>query len=306
MSHLTNQELQEAVYLVDRKAFLHVKEAQEGGFSYAAFERDTKEQIAAGRIEADAVRDMTDPTHSPVIAARVLAIKAAGLDGFEAARVGLTTLQKFPTSDINRRATWESKTLPKNDIRIIDSNYNELFRVPDGGTIQVEYPDRAFSSVCNYIDDYHANISGEVYHICQFAEILERGNGVCRPDPEIAENRMMWALGRRHFLTVELKTTNWHYHLYDGQFNEIKSGTMRADGSPINEVRNRIVAENKLRHCSMRAVYSSPHLDRVTEWAAKERTQKRKSVLGQLSTVQAGSKESAAPSPAKKRSTYCR
>lgn len=89
---MTNQNLREAAYLIDRTAFLHVKETPEGDFSYAAFDRDSKAQIAAGKIEAEAVRELTDATHSPVTAARILATRDAGLYGFESSRVGLTAL----------------------------------------------------------------------------------------------------------------------------------------------------------------------------------------------------------------------
>ena len=31
-----------------------------------------------------------------------------------------------------------------------------------------------FDRVCRYIDDCHVEIGSELYHICQFAEIMER------------------------------------------------------------------------------------------------------------------------------------
>lgn len=76
---------------------------------------------------------------------------------------------------------------PPHDIRFIDSHYKELFRIPDGGTILVEYPNvpkRRYLAQCRYLDDYHTQIGNQVYHICQFAELLERGGGICRPLPE--------------------------------------------------------------------------------------------------------------------------
>ncbi len=36
---------------------------------------------------------------------------------------------------------WLPRSLPDNDVRFIDPMYNELFRVPDGGVVQVTYPD---------------------------------------------------------------------------------------------------------------------------------------------------------------------
>lgn len=60
------------------------------------------------------------------------------------------------------------------EIRFIDSKYNELFRIPDGGVISVKYPDGHLENRnCKYIDDYHTEINGVCYHICQWAELME-------------------------------------------------------------------------------------------------------------------------------------
>ena len=241
----------EAVYQVDRAVLLHVKEAQNGDFEFAVFDRQTKEKVAEGRIMEDDVLDGIDPTHGHLTAARDVAIEVAGLDGIDVAQVGMTSLKKFPKSDIYRRSVWEPDTLPKNDIRFIDSGYTELFRIPDGGTIQVEYPDRTFSYKCGYIDDYHAYIGDGIYHMCQFAEILERGGGVCRPEPELAAERAAWEIGWNAYLTVENGAGHWDYKLFDGKFNETKSGTLEVVGSSINDVRDMILAENRLRNRCM-------------------------------------------------------
>lgn len=62
-------------------------------------------------------------------------------------------------------------------IRFIDSSYNELFRIPDGGKIRITYPDgdRREES-CRYIDPYHVEVgsgSMNLFHICEFAERME-------------------------------------------------------------------------------------------------------------------------------------
>ena len=65
-------------------------------------------------------------------------------------------------------------------IRFIDSHYNELFRIPDGGKIRISYPDgERREETCRYIDPYHVEIghgSMNLFHICEFAERME-GNG---------------------------------------------------------------------------------------------------------------------------------
>lgn len=67
-------------------------------------------------------------------------------------------------------------------IRFISSSYDELFRLPDGGKIRIHNQhgdDRTF--VCRYIDGYHAEIGNNLFHICQFAELMERGGNTYEP-----------------------------------------------------------------------------------------------------------------------------
>jgi len=77
-------------------------------------------------------------------------------------------------------------------ILFIDSNYNELFRVPDGGRIVVTRPEgeiypgvqEEWVGDCRYLDGTHVEINGECYHICQFAELQERIGAVVEPEVE--------------------------------------------------------------------------------------------------------------------------
>ncbi len=63
----------------------------------------------------------------------------------------------------------------KKYIRFINSNYETLFHIPDGGRIRITYPDRAPAErVCRFIDEYHTDIGGYHYHICEFAERMEQ------------------------------------------------------------------------------------------------------------------------------------
>ena len=242
---------QEGVYLVDRASLVHLKEVQGGDFEYTVFDKQTKEKTAEGIISSDDVLDGIDPAHGQLAAARDAAIGAAGLDGIETAQVGLTSLKDFRESDIRRRSIWEPETLPKDDIRFIDSSYNEQFRLPNGGKLEVEYPDRTFSVPCKYIDDYHAYIGSEVYHMCQFAEVLERGGGVCRPEAVLEAEQAAWKIGWDKSLAVECGAGQWEYHLFDNQMKELKSGSLEVAGLSINEVRDMILSENKLGLRSM-------------------------------------------------------
>ena len=300
------QEKLEAVYLVDRSALLHLKEVQGGDFEYTVFDRQTRQKTAEGRISLDDVLDGIDPTHGHLAAARAAAIGEAGLQsgplgGSDVAQVGLTSLKDFRDSDIRRRSVWEPETLPKDDIRFINSGYEEQFRIPDGGTIQVEYPDRTFSAKCEYIDDYHTYIGSEVYHICQFAEVLERGGGVCRPEPELEAEQAAWKIGWNAYLAVECGAGHWDYHLYDEKFNETKSGELEVVGCSINEVRDMVLFDNKLERRSMTPTDYGMLMDKAAMQEQEAQDEKRESVLGQLSALKSSAKGHTAPAPTKKR-----
>lgn len=296
----------EAVYLVDRSSLLHLKEVQGGDFEYTVFDKQTKQKTAEGKISLDDVLDGIDPTHDHLAAARAAAIGEAGLQsgplgGSDVAQVGLTSLKDFRDSDIRRRSIWEPETLPKDDIRFINSGYEEQFRIPDGGTIQVEYPDRTFSAKCEYIDDYHTYVGSEVYHICQFAEVLERGGGICRPEPELDAEQAAWKIGWNAYLAVECGAGHWDYHLYDEKFNETKSGELEVVGCSINEVRDMVLFENKLERRSMTPTDHGMLMEKAAMRAQEAQDEKRESVLGQLSALKSSAKEHPAPAPAKKR-----
>ena len=72
--------------------------------------------------------------------------------------------------------------MEQKEIRFIDSRYNELFRIKDGESITVKFSDGSMSDrKCTYIDDYHTKIGYNVFHICEFAELMERGGSTYRP-----------------------------------------------------------------------------------------------------------------------------
>lgn len=70
----------------------------------------------------------------------------------------------------------------RDDIRFIDSSYKELFRIPDGGSIVITYDDGTKHEMeCRYIDSSHLEVGSSIYHICEFAEQMERGGNTYAP-----------------------------------------------------------------------------------------------------------------------------
>lgn len=179
-------EKKEALYLVDHESYLHLKETvTQTGFAYETFDKSTGAAQYTGLITYEEMLD--NPIRNPLACARVMALEEIGLKGEVVSEVALRTLDQIKEA---RRAYRKEHPEDPHDqsIRFITSDYEELFRIPNGGKVQIDYPDRSFVAPCEYIDDYHTRISGEAYHICQFAEILERGNGVVSPEPELLKD----------------------------------------------------------------------------------------------------------------------
>lgn len=87
----------------------------------------------------------------------------------------------------------------KKYIRFINSDYETLFHIPDGGRIRITYPDREPAErVCRFIDEYHTDIGGYHYHICEFAERMEQIGAKYEPldyvrEPEFYEKYYLLA-----------------------------------------------------------------------------------------------------------------
>lgn len=80
-------------------------------------------------------------------------------------------------------------------IRFIDPGYNELFRIPDGGKIRIIRADGTQDEyTCRYIDDSHMELMdgrNSVYHICQFAELMEHNQSQVVPiGPTLGEQKL--------------------------------------------------------------------------------------------------------------------
>lgn len=68
-------------------------------------------------------------------------------------------------------------------IRFIDSQYQTLFYIPDGANIALTYSDGETAvRPCKFIDDYHTQIGNSIFHICQFAESMERNGTKYAPE----------------------------------------------------------------------------------------------------------------------------
>ena len=126
-------------------------------------------------------------------------------------------------------------------IRFINSRYQDLFQIPDGGTIRVVFPDRTFVQKCRYIDDYHTKIGSTVFHICEYAEMLERGGGRCEPEGETYLNQAAWEIDGRGYLLVEKRDYGYSYEVLRKDYSSRVQGSIDQPSKTMNEAREHIL-----------------------------------------------------------------
>lgn len=65
-------------------------------------------------------------------------------------------------------------------IRFITPDYKEQFRIPDGDKVLITTQSgEKLEQVCRFIDEMHVEVGRNLYHICEFAERMERsGNSI--------------------------------------------------------------------------------------------------------------------------------
>lgn len=82
------------------------------------------------------------------------------------------------------RKDWLEQHMEKarKGIRFIDWQYQEKFRLEDGGKIRITTTDgKVKERVCRFIDDYHVEVGSYLYHICEFGENTETAGSTVEP-----------------------------------------------------------------------------------------------------------------------------
>lgn len=228
--------MNEAVYLVDDICYVHLTEETKG-FYYEVYDANNKSRVRIGDVELSdphgGSRDLLAATHK-------LAVEDLGLQGDIIRPLALSTLEQLPEA---RRAYASRPDRLKEDrsIRFINSSYDELFRIPNGGTVEVAFPDRKFVEKCFYIDDYHMKAGSTVYHICQYAELLERNGGKCMPEPGILDDSAAWSVGHSSYLVMQRSDAGWDYGIYDLKYRRIDSGSLAAPKIDMLEAREQVL-----------------------------------------------------------------
>ena len=188
------EQIKETVYLINDERYLHLRE-NGAGVGFATYNKVTGEPLESGQISE---KNLPPDGQNTIPAARNWYLFELSDDDRKAIQPeSVKILENIPQAGIGRRRIWEPETLPK-DIRLINSHYDDLYRIPDGGVVQVDYPDgRSFTARLEHLDDYHFDMGGlgNVFHICQFAEVMERNCADFYPEIQTQDEQATWELG---------------------------------------------------------------------------------------------------------------
>ncbi len=148
----------EAVYLLNEQTYLHLRENLEG-VGYEVFDKNSPLPVEEGQIPREALGN----SQRRIETARAYYLAEHLYEPVgRIQNVAVTTLEKF-RSGVRKRRNLAPRSLPDNDVRFIDPQYNELFRVPDGSMVQLKFPNgHQYSEKVEYLDNYHMRIGSAV------------------------------------------------------------------------------------------------------------------------------------------------
>ena len=234
------EQKKEAIYLINDERYLHLRE-NGAGVGFATYNKVTGEPLESGQISE---KNLPPDGRNMMSAARNWYLFELSDDDRKAIQQeSVKILENIPQAGIGRRRIWEPETLPK-DIRLINSHYDDLYRIPDGGVIQVDYPDgRSFTARVEHLDDYHFDMGGlgNVFHICQFAEVMERNHADFYPEIQTQDEQAAWELGGKGYLAIQSCEDGWDYTIYHSDFSVMDGGQLDAPELTIQEAREQIL-----------------------------------------------------------------
>lgn len=110
--------------------------------------------------------------------------------------------------------------------------------------IQVDHPDgRSYTARVEHLDEYHFDLGGlgNVYHICQFAEVMEKNHADFYPEIQTQDEQGAWALGGKGYIALQSCEDGWDYTLYHSDFSAMDGGQLDAPELTIQEAREQIL-----------------------------------------------------------------
>ena len=230
----------EAVYLINDNKYLHLRK-NGAGVGFATYKRMNGELLESGQVSE---MNLPPDGRNALSAARnwymfVLSDEPCKAIQQESVQI----LESIPNTGIDRRRIWKPETFQP-DIRLINSHYDDIYRIPDGGVIQIDFSDNSsFTARVKRLDDYHFDMGGlgNVFHICQFAEVMERNHADFYPEIQTQDEQAAWELGGKGYLAIQSCEDGWDYTLYHSDYSVMDGGQLGAPELTIQEAREQIL-----------------------------------------------------------------
>lgn len=231
----------EALYLINGDRFLHLRENGDG-VGFATYDRSTGEPQAFGQISQ---MNLPPNGQNVIPAARNWYLFELTDDPRKAVQeVSLKHLDAIPRSGVRSRRIWGDHAIPRDDVRLINSHYDDLYRIPNHGVLQVDRSDgSSYTARVEHLDDYHFDLGeyGNVYHICQFAEIMESNGSSYYPEILTSDDQGAWELGGKGYIAIQRCDDGWDYTLYHNDFSVVDGGQLNEPELTVQEVREEIL-----------------------------------------------------------------
>lgn len=233
------EQKKEAVYLINDERYLHLRE-NGAGVGFATYNKVTGEPLESGQISE---KNLPPDGRNMMAAARNWYLFELSDDPRKAIQLeSVQILENIPQAGIGRRRIWEPETIPP-DVRLINSHYDDLYRVPDGSVIQIDRADgSSYTGRVERLDDHHFMLAGiDPYHIAQFPEVMERNGADFYPEIQTQDEQGAWALGGMGYIAIQSTDEGWDYTLYHSDFSVMDGGQINAPELTIQEVREEIL-----------------------------------------------------------------
>lgn len=231
----------EVVYLLNDEKYLHLRE-NTSGVGYATYDKLTLLPLEKGQIPFE---HLPPDGRNAIPAARNWFLFELSDDPRKAIQLeSIRILDNIPDSGIRKRRVWDDPSIPTDDVRLIDSNYKDLYRVPNGGVIQMDYSDgSSYTARVEHLDEYHFDLGGlyNTFHICQFAEIMERNGTSYYPEIQTQDEQGAWKLGGKGYIAIQSCDDGWDYTIYHSDFSVMDGGQLTSPELTIQEVREEIL-----------------------------------------------------------------
>ena len=80
-----------------------------------------------------------------------------------------------------------------------------------------------------------------MFHICQFAEVMERNHADFYPEIQTQDEQAAWELGGKGYLAIQSCEDGWDYTLYHSDYSVMDGGQLGAPELTIQEAREQIL-----------------------------------------------------------------